>query len=52
MTVKMTETYAKNVTRNDFLVIHRAKMLDESLVVDPWSMLVSAPEGYTFDEDD
>ena len=46
--MKMTETYAKNVTRNDFLVIHRAKMLDDICVVEPGSMLVSAPEGYTF----
>ena len=51
-TIKVHETHAKSVTKDGFLVIHRAKVLDESLVVDAWSMLVSAPEGYTFDEDD
>ena len=47
-TIKVHETHAKNVTRNGFLVIHRAKMLDDICVVEPWSMVAPAPEGYTF----
>jgi len=47
-TIKVHETHESLVTKNGFLVVHRAKMQDDICVVEPWSMLATAPEGYTF----
>ena len=47
-TIKVHQTHERLVIKDGFLVVHRAKMLDDICVVEPWSMLATAPEGYTF----